>query len=201
MSIPGGNGGRAPHLDLDRLVHHTHLPKTTLSVALDAFVRRIGEAVSWVWVLLLAVIILNVVMRYVFGEGRIELEELQWHLFSTGFLICLSYCFEADDHVRVDILHDRMNVRTQAWVEFVGILFFLLPFVAIVLIYSPQFIHYSFSIGEVSDAPGGLAFRWIIKSVLFVSFVLLTIAGLSRLTRVGALLFGVPRPIATEDPE
>ena len=32
---------------------------------------------------------LNVTLRYVFGQGR-ELEELQWHLYALGFLLALS---------------------------------------------------------------------------------------------------------------
>ncbi len=190
-----------PHLDLDQLVHHTKLPHTRLSDVLDRLIRRIGEAVSWLWVVLLAVIVLNVTMRYVFGEGRIEFEEIQWHIYAVGFLIGLSYCFEADDHVRVDVLHDRMGLRTQAWVEFFGLLFFLFPFIALVLLYAPPFISYSFSIGEVSESPGGLPLRWLIKSFLFVGFLLLAIAAFSRLLKVCALLFGVPRPLSQGKPE
>ena len=26
-------------------------------------------------------------MRYLFGEGRVEFEEIQWHLYAIGFLL------------------------------------------------------------------------------------------------------------------
>ncbi len=181
------------HVDIDHLLHHTRLPHTTLSHALDVIVRRIGEAISWIWIALLAVIIVNVTVRYVFGQGQIEFEEIQWHLYAIGFLIGLSYCFQADDHIRVDILHDRMSLRTQAWVELSGIIFFLLPFVALVLYYAVPFVSYSWSVSETSDAPGGLPARWAIKSTLIIGFVLLGMSTLSRLTRITALLFGFPR--------
>ena len=58
----------------------TNLPHTRLSQALDNILRSIGEWVSWVWILLLAVIIVNVVLRYLFSEGRVEFEEIQRHL-------------------------------------------------------------------------------------------------------------------------
>ena len=186
---------RGPRLDLDRLVHHTNLPNTRLSDMLDGVIRRIGEAISWLWIVLLGVIVVNVTMRYVFGEGRIEFEEIQWHIYSVGFLIGISYCFAADDHVRVDVLHDRMSLRTQAWVELFGLLFFLFPFIALILVYAPNFVAYSYSIGEVSEAPAGLPFRWAIKSFLLIGFGFLALAGVSRLTRVTALLFGLPRPL------
>jgi TRAP-type mannitol/chloroaromatic compound transport system permease small subunit len=183
------------HLDLDQFVHHTELPPTPFSQRIDAFIRRVGEATSWVWVALVAVITVNVVMRYVFGQGRIEFEELQWHVYAVGFLIGLSYCFEADDHVRIDVLYDGFNPRLKAWIEFLGILFFLLPFLAVILIYAMPFVAYSFSIHEVSEAPGGLPFRWAIKSFLLIGVVLLLLATVARFVRVTALLFGIPKAV------
>ena len=176
------------HLELDRLVHHTCLPETVISKSIDSVLRAIGHLFAWTWVILMAVIIINVLMRYLLGEGRIEFEELQWHLYALGWMIGLSYCFVADDHVRVDLIHDRMSLKTQAWVEFLGILFLLTPFLIIVLWYSIPFITYSWQLGEVSEAPGGLPYRWLIKSVLFIGFALLAMAVVSRFSRVVALL-------------
>ena len=150
------SGAPEPHLDLDEFVHHTALPQTRISDALDGFIRRIGDAISWIWLVLVAIIVLNVTMRYVFGEGRIEFEEIQWHIYSFGFLLGLSYCLQADDHVRVDVLYDRFSLKAKAWVELCGILFFLLPFIFLVVFYAIPFVTYSVSIGEVSEAPGGL---------------------------------------------
>tara|TARA_R110001583_G_scaffold195011_1_gene368479 strand:+ start:1269 stop:1895 length:627 start_codon:yes stop_codon:yes gene_type:complete len=177
------------HFVLDTINHHTALPETKLSRLLDRVLLVIGNAMSWTWVVLMAVIIINVVMRYLFNEGRIEFEEIQWHLYSIGWLFGLSYCFIYDDHVRVDLIHDHLSLKSQAWIELIGILFLLIPFIWIVLWYSIPFIQYSWQVGEVSDAPGGLPYRWVIKSVLFIGFALLALATLSRLSRVCALLF------------
>ncbi len=180
--------------DLQYVVHHTQLPQTSLSLGIDGFIRRLGSWISWIWMLLVAVIVLNVTMRYVFGEGRIEFEEIQWHIYSIGFLIGLAYCLEADDHVRVDLLYERFRPKTKAWVELFGILFFLIPFIVLVCVFAVPFVSYSLSINEVSEAPGGLPLRWLIKSFLLIGFLLLGIATLSRLLRVTAFLFGLPRP-------
>lgn len=189
------------HLELDPLIHHTALPETALSKTVDRFIRAIGHLFSWTWVVLMGVIILNVLMRYILNEGRIEFEELQWHLYALGWLVGLSYCLVADDHVRVDLLHDRLSLKTQAWVELVGIIFLLTPFLMIVLWYAIPFITYSYELSEVSEAPGGLPYRWIIKSVLFVGFALLTLATLSRFSKVISLLFypkETTRPLTTK---
>lgn len=174
------------------------LPHTRFSSGIDLFVVRLGDAVSWVWLVLVAVIISNVILRYAFGAGRIEFEELQWHLYAVGFLSGLSYCMQANSHVRIDVLHERLRPRLQAWIELYGLLLLLFPFVSLICVYGVPFVADSFRNGEISPSPGGLPYRWIIKSALVGGFALLALAGVSRLTRVWAFLFGA-RPDAGEN--
>ena len=165
------------------------LPETRFSRTADAAIERIGTLAAWLWVVLLVVIVINVIMRYAFSMGRIEFEELQWHLYAAGFLIALSFSVKTDSHIRVDVVRARLSARMQAWIEFYGIMLLLLPFVAMVLIYAAPFVINSFLDNEVSASPGGLPFRWLIKSMLLIGFGLLLVAALSRLTRVFAFLF------------
>ena len=165
------------------------LPETAISRHVEPLLTWVGHSISWLWLVLLATIILNVVLRYVFGEGRIEFEELQWHLYSAGFLLGIGYTFQVDRHVRVDVLHERLPQRIQAWLELYGILLCALPFTTLILIFTLPFVQVSFQLGEVSPSPGGLPYRWLIKSFLFIGFVLLFLAAVSRLTRVWVFLF------------
>ena len=174
------------------LPHKDSLPETRLSATIGQLFESVARTISWVWFLLMIVIVVNVTMRYVFGEGRIEFEELQWHLYAAGFLIGMATCMSADNHIRVDVLHERLSLRLQAWIELYGLMLLFFPFVLMVLIFSYPFVQYSFAIAEISDAPAGLPFRWAIKSVLPLSMVLLIIAGLRRLLRVSSYLFGSP---------
>ncbi len=169
------------------------LPQTFLSRKIDAFLKGLGSAISWVWPILIGVIVLNVTMRYAFGEGRIEFEELQWHLYAVGFLVGLSFALESDSHVRVDLIYENLSLPVRAWIELFGILIFLMPFLVLVTWYTVPFLAYSFSVSEVSDAPGGLPGRWAIKSALLIGFILLIIGTFSRLSRVTAFLFGFPK--------
>ncbi len=174
---------------------HAQLPETRISRALDHFILRVGRVASWAWLLLMAVILLNVVLRYSFGEGRIELEELQWHIYAIGFLMALSFGVVTDDHIRVDLVHERLSLRQQAWVELYGGLLLMLPFLALILIYAVPFVIHSYAAGEVSQAPGGLPYRWLIKAALPLGFAFLALAVLARLTRATAALFDFPRPL------
>lgn len=171
------------------------LPVTAFSLAIDRIVRWLGEKASWLWLVLVLVIVFQVAQRYLFGVGSIALEELQWHIYGVAFLLGLGFCLQADRHVRIDVLAEQWSLRTKAWMELIGLVVFLLPFVIAVTYESTKLAYTSWQFGEISSAPGGLPYRWIIKGVIPLGFLLLGIAALSRLSRCTAYLFGIPRPI------
>jgi TRAP-type mannitol/chloroaromatic compound transport system permease small subunit len=186
-------GGGEPHVVVEDLIHHTELPRTALTNALDTIIRWIGYSASWFcWVFLVGIIVVNVAMRYILGEGRIYFEEAQTFVYALGFLIGLSFCVENDSHIRIDIFHDRFKPRTKAWIDFLGILFLLIPYVLVILIYSPPLIAYSLEVGETSASPGGLPFPLITiwKAFMLIGYGLLLVAAISRLIRAATLIFG-----------
>jgi TRAP-type mannitol/chloroaromatic compound transport system permease small subunit len=174
---------------------HRMLPRTRISNAIDRFIMRVGNAASWIWVLLVIGIITNVTLRYVFGRATVWLEELQLYFYAIGFMIGLSYAITWDRHVRVDALAERWSRRTRAWVELLGMVFLLLPFSIAILVEAVPYALTSFDLNEGSPAPGGLPYTWILKSFIVWGFALIFLAALSRLLRCTALLFDRPRPL------
>lgn len=170
------------------------LPHTRFSEMSDRVIQAVGRAISWIWVLLTLVVVANVILRYALGRGLIQLEELQWHLYAVGLLFGLAWCLQSDTHVRIDVVSRRLSPTMRAWIELYGLVLLLLPFIALVLVYAVPFVRYAFATGEISQAPGGLPLRWLIKSALPLAFALLLLAALSRLSRVLCYLFGVPQP-------
>lgn len=190
---------RASVSDAGKFIHHhTEFPTTWLSKVIDGAIAAIGKSASWLWVVVTGVIIYAVVGRYAFGQGSVMLEEVQWHLAGAGWLLGLSYTLVTDDHVRVDVIHERLSLRGQAWIELLGLIFLLLPFLGLAVWEMVPYAYSSWQQGETSQAPAGLPYRWVLKGVLALSFVLLIVAALSRLLKVTALLFGFPKPIRVE---
>jgi TRAP-type mannitol/chloroaromatic compound transport system permease small subunit len=151
--------------------------------AIDRFILRLGHFLSWANFALIFVIVVQVTLRYGFGRGMVALEELEWHLYAVAFMFGLSYAVVTDAHVRVDLISSRMRPTARAWVEIVGILVLLLPFVVIVIVYGWEFFVSSWVRHERSLAPMGLPYRWAIKAVIPLSFILLGLAALTRLIR------------------
>ena len=180
MSIPAQNNESLPS--------RGDLPHTKISARLDKFVTKVGEYSSWLWIITIGFILYSVVSRYLFGQGSVMLEEVQWHLAGAAWLIGLSYTLVDNEHVRVDVLHERLSRKSQAWIEVFGLALLLLPFLFITLNEMIPYVYSSYEQGEVSISPNGLPYRWLIKLFLPLAIVLLIIASFSRLLRVIALL-------------
>ncbi len=177
---------------------HDSLPSHPLATRIERLLEGIGRACSWIWLVLLGTIVSNVVLRYVFGSGRVELEEAQWHLYAVGFLGGIVYCTRTDGHVRVDFLRERFTPRSRAWIDFYGHLLLLLPFVTLVLVFALPFVAESYEVGEISPSPGGLPYRFLIKAAIPAAFALLGLASLARILRLSRFLFAGPEDRARE---
>jgi len=192
---PSSESGTDSGLDRFGLPKDRMLPRTRLSNVIDHFILRVGHLASWIWVLLIAGIVVNVTLRYVFGRATVWLEELQLYFYAIGFILGLSYALTYDRHVRVDALAERWSPRVRAWVELIGMLVLLLPFSAAILVEAVPYVLTSIELNESSAAPGGLPYTWILKSFIVWGFVLIFLAALSRTLRCTALLFDKPRAL------
>lgn len=127
---------------------------------------------------LMAVIVFNVFLRYGFSIGSIELEELQWHLYSAAFLLGLAHVFRMDANIRVDFLSRRFSQRKKLNVELMGLLLLALPFLAIFTYFAYFYFQKAWMLNEVSPHSSGLPARFIIKFVLFFAFLSLLLQAL-----------------------
>jgi TRAP-type mannitol/chloroaromatic compound transport system permease small subunit len=172
--------------------HALDFPHTGITAVIDGVVRGIGSVLNWIWVLLIVLIVVNVFLRYVAGTNFIAMEEMQWHLYAIGILFGLGYAVSYDGHVRVDVIAERWSPRFRAWIELFGLLLLVVPFIWIIVTNAIPFVQRSYALNEVSAAPGGLPYRWLIKSVIILAFAYLGLAVLGRILRVVAYLFGGP---------
>lgn len=146
------------------------------------YINRITDAVGKLSALLLLLLLFNVfydvIMRYLFNDVSIGMQELEWHLYATLFLLGISYTLSQDGHVRVDLIYHQLSPRRQAIIDISGTLLLLIPFAALISWYGFDFASGSYRLGEGSGDPGGLPYRWIIKSMIPLSFLLLIISSI-----------------------
>nr|VFK52100.1 MAG: TRAP-type mannitol/chloroaromatic compound transport system, small permease component [Candidatus Kentron sp. TUN]VFK52144.1 MAG: TRAP-type mannitol/chloroaromatic compound transport system, small permease component [Candidatus Kentron sp. TUN] len=150
---------------------------------LDRFSDGIGTFSAILLVPLLINIFYDVVMRYLFNDVSIGMQELEWHLYSTIFLFGIAYTLKVDGHVRVDVIYERLAPRHRAVIDMLGTVFFIWPFCFLIANYGIEFAKNAYDIKEMSGDPGGLPYRWIIKSMIPVSFLCVLISSLGFFLR------------------
>ncbi len=155
----------------------------SLARFVDQVSTRIGHVVSWMTLLMVLITMYDVIMRYIFKAGSIWIQEAEWHLFAANFMLAASWTLLRNGHVRVDLFYVKFSAKTKAWVDLIGSIFFLLPFCALIVYSSIPFVSDSWAIWEGSSDPGGLPARYILKSVIPLTFMLLALQGISEIVK------------------
>lgn len=143
----------------------------------------VGKIVSWLLILMVFNVLLDVVMRYSFHNSSVGMQEMEWHLFSVVILFGLGYALKEEAHVRVDFLYDNFSPKTKAIINIVGTLLFLFPFALLIIFGSYEFVMDAYTTHEISEDPGGLTHRWIIKAMIPAGFIFLLFSGIAYLLK------------------
>jgi TRAP-type mannitol/chloroaromatic compound transport system permease small subunit len=160
---------------------------------IERAVDLIGRAASWLALVIVVVMSVNVVLRYLFSYGSVWAQELEWHLLAPLILFGIPYALLKGDHVRVDVLYAKFSVKNQLRVEVVSQVLCILISAAIVWL-SLQYVGQAWAIDEKSPDPGGLPYRWALKALIPAGFALLALQSAATLLGVLARLRNPGRP-------
>lgn len=192
----------------------THRPHTArwyrllrLADLMERPVIWVGEAVAWLFLPLIAIILFDAVTRRYLRKLSFVMEsdlhfylnspamqDAEWHLHAIIMFCALGYAYACNAHVRLDIFRPRLGVAGRLWVEFLGGLFLLMPFVVIFAADCFDFFWIAWVHDEAAGEANGIGERWFIKFFIFFGPLLLFTAGLSMMLRLAVRLFG-PREL------
>jgi TRAP-type mannitol/chloroaromatic compound transport system permease small subunit len=191
--------------DIVRLEPKDYPTSLRISRALRRFVDFCGRNVAWLLVPLVIVTAFDVAARKAgnvqywlkenmpLGEYIFEstiLQELEWHLHTAVFALVLGFGYIYNTHVRVDLVRETLRFRNKAWVEFIGLTFFMIPYCMIVIYFASIYAYDSWAINEISASQVGLPHRFIIKSVLVFGLIVAALAGIAVWLQVVFVLWG-----------
>lgn len=169
-----------------------------LSRGIDRANELIGRGVSWLILIAVVVSATNAIIRKTLNTSSNAWLELQWYLYGAAFLLAAAYTLKQNEHIRIDIVYGAFSRRVQHWIDLLGHIFFLMPFVLVMLYLLYPYVMMSIRSGEVSTNSGGLII-WPAKSLLLVGFVLLFLQGVSEIIKKIAVMRGLiedPAPVA-----
>jgi len=142
--------------------------------SIEKFINGTVDILAKIVGILLLLMVLNVsfdvMMRYLFHNSSVGMQEMEWHLFAVIFLFGISIALKEEGHVRVDFLYDNYAPRKKALINIIGTICFLIPFALLISTGSFEYVKDAYITGEISEDPGGLHYRWLIKGMIPLAF-------------------------------
>ncbi|MGD9785484.1 MAG: TRAP transporter small permease subunit [Hyphomicrobiaceae bacterium] len=152
--------------------------------------ETIGRAVSMLALPLVLVTCAVAVLRYGFSMGWVWMQELYIWTHAVIFLVASGYTLLQEGHVRIDVIYGPASLRTKAWINIIGTLFFLLPMIGLIAYVALPYVALSWSRLETSQEAGGLSGLFLLKSCMLVFAALLALQGLALFLRSILVLAG-----------
>ncbi|MFQ5765042.1 MAG: TRAP transporter small permease subunit [Rhodospirillales bacterium] len=155
----------------------------SLAGGIDAFVDVIGRVVAWICIAQVALVGVNVILRYMLRIGPMELQELEWHMISPIALIGMCYAMRHNDHVKVDIFYDKFEESRRDLVDMFAAIATIVISVLIIEL-AVGFVGQAYVVDEGSPDPGGLPHRWLLRSFIPVGFAILAMQAFGNLIKM-----------------
>lgn len=166
----------------------------------DAMNEWTGRAAAWLTLGCVLTCFTVVVLRYGFDTGYPWMQELYVWQHAVVFMAGAGYTFLHRGHVNVDVMYGRLGERGKAWVDILGTLFFLFPWLAVVWVTSLPFVRASWRVTEASGTANGMSGMYLLKSLLLVFCVIMFLQGLALIARRALFLAGRPMRDHHEEP-
>ncbi|MCR5856109.1 TRAP transporter small permease subunit [Mesorhizobium sp. J428] len=160
-----------------------------LSRLIDGLNEFIGKWISWAILAAVLISAINAIIRKTLNTSSNAWLEMQWYLYGAAFLLAAAYTLKQNEHIRIDIVYGAFSRRVQHWIDLLGHVFFLMPFVLLMIYYFVPYFLLSFRSGEVSTNAGGLII-WPAKLLLLIGFSLLGLQGISEIIKKIAVMRG-----------
>lgn len=123
----------------------------------------------------------EVVSRQVFNLPTLWVHEASYLLFGMQYLLAGAFTLLMGGHVRVDVLYVKLPPRGRVGMDiFTSVIFFI--FALALIGTSWRFFADSYAMGEVTMETWAIQ-HWPVKGTMFVGAVLITLAGVSKLTK------------------
>ena len=135
---------------------------------LEKYINFVGEKISYLIPVMVALMVFVIISRYFFGIGRTDIQELVMYFHALVFLGCAGYVMNNDEHVRVDIFYRNASDSYKKNINTIFGLLFLIPLIIVTFFYSIETIEASWKMSEASTEAGGLAYVYIQKTLMIL---------------------------------
>ena len=157
---------------------------------IDRITEITGRSISWLTMLMVALVVTVVVMRYFLEIGSIAMQESVTYIHAMVFMLGIAFTLKRGGHVRVDIFYRTFSVKRKALVDLLGGLFFLIPVAALIFVTSWDYVAASWAIAESSTENNGLPLIYLLKTLMLIMPVTLLLQGIAEILKSTLTLVG-----------
>ena len=143
----------------------------------------VGRVISVLAIIFAAIIIYDVVLRYVFNEPTRWAFDVSKQLFGFYFVLLGGYALRHKAHVRVDILTEKLGRGGQRIADLLGYAIFFFPFAWVFLTRSWDFASRSLAQGEVTYGAIQMPV-YPLKMAMCVAAGLLLVQGVAEVLKI-----------------
>jgi TRAP-type mannitol/chloroaromatic compound transport system permease small subunit len=159
-----------------------------------------GKAFSWLIVLLMAVVCVEVFKRYALNAPTAWIYDANNMMYGTLFMMCGAYTLSQDGHVRGDFLYGSMKPRTQASFDIALYFLFFLPGIGALTLAGWDYFHDSLAMHEQTFNATPLPV-YPFKFIIPLAGTIVLIQGLAEMVRCVVCLRTGQWPARLKDAE
>jgi TRAP-type mannitol/chloroaromatic compound transport system permease small subunit len=150
---------------------------------IDGFSTWVGKAASWLILMLMTVVCVEVFKRYLLNAPTAWIFDLNNMLYGTLFMLAGAYTLAQNAHVRGDFLYSSMKPRTQALLDLILYIVFFVPGIAALIYAGSYYAADSWRIDEHSNVTADGPPIYHFKTVIPIAGALVMLQGIAEIIR------------------
>ncbi len=150
---------------------------------IDSLSAWFGKAFAWCIVILTFSTCYEVFVRYVLNAPTVWAFDMSVQMYGALFMMCGAYALSQGAHVRGDVLYRLLPKKTQAKIDFVLYILFLMPGATALIYYGYGFAADSWFYKEVSWSSPARIQIYFFKTLIPIAGVLILLQGIAEAVR------------------
>jgi TRAP-type mannitol/chloroaromatic compound transport system permease small subunit len=150
---------------------------------IDSLSAWFGKAFAWCIVILTFSTCYEVFVRYVLNAPTVWAFDMSVQMYGALFMMCGAYALSQDAHVRGDVLYRLLRKKTQAKIDLVLYILFLMPGASALIYYGYGFASDSWFYKEVSWSSPARIQIYYFKTLIPIAGVLILLQGIAEAVR------------------
>jgi TRAP-type mannitol/chloroaromatic compound transport system permease small subunit len=156
---------------------------TRILYFIDSLSAWFGKAFAWCIGILTFSTCYEVFVRYVLNSPTVWAFDMSVQMYGALFMMCGAYALSQGAHVRGDVLYRLMSIKTQAKIDLVLYILFLMPGALALVYYGYGFASDSWFYKEVSWSSPARIQIYFFKSLIPIAGFLVLLQGCAECVR------------------